>query len=488
MSTRPQEFHGPSRAARTARAVAAGVAVLAVTGSAALTVASAQDSGRSSAGSPAGLWRVDGYGTVLAVGEKRVQEYQTTGVSCLEGPAARRTGGHGRSARYATGDGTSFTLRSRAGSAHRATMRWEQSPGHRELRRIESLPERCDRSVPKGPVATFDVFWQTFAENYPFFAAKGVDWEEVRDRYRPRVHAGTSRAQLFEIFRKMAAPLYDAHVAVLAGETGTFGRVRPGTEAPTPELDATVRTFVERRDLKDGTLREFGKGRIGYADLPDGQGYLRLSGFVGYTGGDYASQRAELRRALGAVFTAERTRRLTGLIVDLRVNGGGSDSLALELAGRLTGRPYFAYAKAARNDPSDPERFTRPQPVHVRPAAGAPRYTGPVAVLTGGSTVSAGETFTQALMERPDRTVRIGQPTQGVFSDTLERRLPNGWSVMLPNEEFRTRHGRTFDGTGIPPHLTEPVFTDEEFAHDRDSAFDRARRELTAARERGGRS
>ena len=179
--------------------------------------------------------------------------------------------------------------------------------------------------------------------------------------------------------------------------------------------------------------------------------------------------------------TRERTAHLTGLIVDLRVNGGGSDSLGLDLAARLTDRPHFAYAKAARNDPSDPSdpaRFTRPQRVDVQPAAGRPHFTGPVAVLTGGSTLSAGETFTQALMQRPGRTVRIGQPTQGVFSDTLERRLPNGWRFLLPNEEFRTRTGRTYDGTGIPPHLAEPVFTDDEFEHGRDSAFARAVREL----------
>lgn len=114
-----------------------------------------------------------------------------------------------------------------------------------------------------------------------------------------------------------------------------------------------------------------------------------------------------------------------------------------------------------------------PQPQYVQPAA-APRYTGPVAVLTGGSTVSAGETFTQALMERPGRTVRIGEHTQGVFSDTMRRTLPGGWEFMLPNEEFLTRTGTAFDGPGIPPHLPEPVFTDEEFARGRDSAFDRA--------------
>lgn len=484
------------RFGRAARAVATAVVVLAVTGSAALSVASAEEARHAKAeasgsdGPPAGLWRMDGYGTVLSVGDGRVREYQTTGVSCLKGMSAKRTGGHGRTARYTTGDGVSFALRSPGGgSGDRASMRWEQSPGHRNLKRIRSSPKACGGpGGPKDPVATFDVFWQTFEENYPFFKAKGVDWHSVRDRFRPRVDAGTSREELFAVFREMVSPLYDAHVAVLADETGTFGRVRPGTEMPTPELDAEVRKFVEKRDLKGEALREFGRGRIGYADLPDGQGYLRVSGFIGYTGGGYGSQRSELRRALDAVFTAGRTQRLKGLIVDVRVNGGGSDSLALELAGRLTDRPSFAYAKAARNDPSDPARFTRPQPVHVRPAAGKPHYTGPIAVLTGGSTVSAGETFTQALMERPGSgTVRIGQPTQGVFSDTLERRLPNGWSFLLPNEEFRTRHGRTFDGTGVPPHLSEPVFTDEEFEHGRDSAFDRARRELTEMREPRGR-
>ncbi|GAA4676701.1 hypothetical protein [Streptomyces youssoufiensis] len=50
--------------------------------------------------------------------------------------------------------------------------------------------------------------------------------------------------------------------------------------------------------------------------------------------------------------------------------------------------------------------------------------------------------------------------------------------INVPNEEFRTRSGQSFDGPGIPPHLYEPVFTEEEFAHRRDSAFDRSLRVL----------
>ncbi|WP_435881738.1 S41 family peptidase [Streptomyces parvus] len=50
-----------------------------------------------------------------------------------------------------------------------------------------------------------------------------------------------------------------------------------------------------------------------------------------------------------------------------------------------------------------------------------PRHTGPIAVLTGGSTFSAGETFTQALMDRPGRTCRIGQPAQTGASTVASR-------------------------------------------------------------------
>ncbi|GAX58354.1 peptidase [Streptomyces olivochromogenes] len=132
----------------------------------------------------------------------------------------------------------------------------------------------------------------------------------------------------------------------------------------------------------------------------------------------------------------------------------------------------MAYAKRARNDPTDPGRHTHPQPVRVQPAPDRFRYTGPVAVLTGGETYSAGETLTQALIQRPARTVRIGQNTQGVFSDVLERILPNGWTFGLPNEEYLTPSGgKTFDGEGIPPDIRAGNFVQEITKGTYDSAF-----------------
>ncbi|WP_280695164.1 S41 family peptidase [Kitasatospora sp. GP82] len=460
---------------KAASKAATAVALLAVTGGVVLPAGPAAAASRS----VDGVWRTDGYGTVLSIADGHLQTYQTNSVSCLKADSAERASADAGSATFTTGDGTVLTVRPQGSRA--ASLHVDGSPGDRTLHRVPALPDDCTRPAPTGPVATFDVFWQTFEDNYPFFAAKGIDWHAVRDTYRPRIGAQTSDAELFAVLSEMVQPLYDAHVHIDAGATGCFARIRPGTVMPGPDLDKRVRAYIEKRDLGGRSLRYYAKDRIGYADLPGGQGYLRISGFGGYTddkNDSYAANSAELRRALDDILTPERTARLRGLIIDLRINGGGSDSLGLEIASRLTDRSYLAYSKVVRNDPADPSGFTRPQPVAVQPAQGA-RYTGPVAVLTSGSTVSAGETFTQALIDRPGGTARVGESTQGVFSDVLGRSLPNGWEFGMPNEEFRTRSGRTFDGPGIPPQYPEPVFTEDEFGHHRDSAFDRALALLT---------
>jgi hypothetical protein len=53
-----------------------------------------------------------------------------------------------------------------------------------------------------------------------------------------------------------------------------------------------------------------------------------------------------------------------------------------------------------------------------------------------------------ALLGRKPVVSRIGENTQGVFSDVLTRHLPNGWSFGLPNEIYLTEDGKAFDGLG----------------------------------------
>ena len=79
-----------------------------------------------------------------------------------------------------------------------------------------------------------------------------------------------------------------------------------------------------------------------------------------------------------------------------------------------------------------------------------------------------------ALMGRTPSVTRIGNHTQGVFSDVLGRALPNGWSFGLPNERFLTVDGLSFDGPGVPPDIETAVFTPADLESGVDSALETA--------------
>ncbi|MEU2915748.1 S41 family peptidase [Streptomyces massasporeus] len=431
-----------------------------------------------------GLWQSTGYGTVVSIRGHHLRTYETTRVSCLPGSLEAEQSGSPRA-----GGALDFTPAD-SEQAGRITLvpntdddsdvirlRFADNAGFRTLRRIHELPSRCGRRPPTNPRSVFDTFWQTYAENYPSFAAKGIDWSAVRDHYRPAVTADTTDAELFGVLEDMIEPLHDAHTGIVAGRKQRFAGHQAGTKAPTSD---TVTRIEKATTASVGTPQQrWGRGAIGYADLPDRIGYLRITRFSGFTeNGDCARDQAVLDKALDAVFSEARTRgprALRALVIDLRFNGGGSDALGLRIASRLTARAYTAYTKRARDNSVDTQRFTSAQPIGVSPRSGGPVYTGPLAVLTGRLTVSAGETFTQALMNRTPTPVRIGENTQGALSDTMDRVLPNGWSFTLPNEKYLASNGEAFDGTGIAPTLREPVFTDDDFAAHRDSALTRAR-------------
>ncbi len=106
--------------------------------------------------------------------------------------------------------------------------------------------------------------------------------------------------------------------------------------------------------------------------------------------------------------------------------------------------------------------------------------------LTGPLTISAGETFTQALLGRTPHIVRIGENTEGDFSHVLGRRLPNGWRFGLPNEIYRTADGTIFDLVGIPPDIRVPVFADADVAPGKDPAMAKALEGLGSQSEPSG--
>ena len=45
---------------------------------------------------------------------------------------------------------------------------------------------------------------------------------------------------------------------------------------------------------------------------------------------------------------------------------------------------------------------------------------------------------------------RIGSNTEGIFSSTLDKKLPNGWAYEFSNEVYTDLEGNNYENRGIP--------------------------------------
>jgi hypothetical protein len=419
-----------------------------------------------------GLWRSEGYGLYFDVSGTSLKAYEVTAISCL--PSFTAT----RASDTAAADivfkvvdrPTTYVLRS-GGSPNRRRIHMNGAASDIVIHRIGAAPEPCARPIANTPLTNFDVFARTWGEQYGFFDLKHADWNAITARSRSRVSDATTPREVFQILKEMIEPFEDAHTSIRAEGSGeTWNGVRKS--ATWLDRSERPRAFelTEQKYVR-GPLRSWCNGQLQYGRLDGGIAYLRLKSFSGY-GADpgFESGLAALEEALDRIFTDAPSWR--GLVIDVRINGGGADPYGLAIASRLATAAYTAYSKQARSDPEDATRWTDPQPSRVQPSS-RPSFHGPVVELTGINSVSAAETFTQALLKRTPKVTRIGENTQGVFSDILSRRLPNGWSFGLPNERFVT-DGKSYDGPGIPPDIVVSVFPKSDLDAGRDGVLEKA--------------
>jgi hypothetical protein len=416
-----------------------------------------------------GAWLSDGYGQAIEIKNNLLQIYEITSVSCIAGASAKRHVGSSPG-NVAFEGGSTGTLRLTPGDD--PDRLWLNAGGVSsiELHRASGLPETCSHKKPNTTGWNYEVFWRTFSEQYPFFGLRKIDWSAVDKEFRPRVTEGTSPAELFKNLRSMIEPLFDAHTGIDASgvHSGHFEGYRPGAEMQQASHAARIREIIQRRYVRR-KMRDYchelelgskPRSNLHFALVGDSIGYLRIDWFP-----------LHCDNTLDQIFG--EASELKGLIIDERLNTGGYDSFGLALASRLTNHEYLAYSKVARNDVIDNGGRTAPQRIMVRPSS-RPGFSGQVALLTGHDSVSEAEVFAMALFGREPAVTRIGEETQGVFSDVMERTLPNGWHFRLPNEIYLANDGRAYDVTGVPPDIRVPVFSEQDLRDGRDTALEKA--------------
>ena len=426
----------------------------------------------SRAGAQNGFWTSEGYGYFFDVHGDTLSASEITSISCMPSftaVAVQHPSGALAAYRFVAAPVTVLLLPDKDSAKSRFHLNGAASDV--VLRRAAQRPATCERPAPNTPTSNFDIFARTWAEQYGFFDLKHVDWAAVVAANRPKVSDSTTPAELFAVLRGMIEPLHDAHTFIGAPNDASlrFNGTRVSDErVPRDQWDRAL-SLVD--PYLTTPLHKFCEGQLEFGMLAPDIGYLRIRGFGRYApDGSFDSGLVALEAALDTIFAGAGAWR--GLVTDVRINGGGADPYGLAIASRLTAKDYVAYVKEARLDPNDPTRWTPGQTSWVRATTRA-GFRGPVVHLTSIHSVSAAETFTQALINREPAVTRLGRNTQGVFSDVLGRHLPNGWRFGLPNERFVT-NGKSYDGPGIPPTIEMQVFPPADLQAGRDGGIEKA--------------
>jgi RNA polymerase sigma-70 factor (ECF subfamily) len=297
----------------------------------------------------------------------------------------------------------------------------------------------------------FDQLWQAFDKDYAMFVLRPeIDWNKLRDEFRPKALASQSSQEFASVCAEMLKPLRDLHLwLTLNGRNvSVFNRPRAANSNPAAH------------HLILGELKQ--EGRVQWAITKDKIGFMAISG---WNNDRIPSQCDQV---------LNRMRDTRGLIVDVRLNGGGSEDLAREVAGRFL-KSSFVYAYSQfRNGPKHTDLTTKFERT-VGPR-GPWRYDRPVVLLIGQKCMSSNESFVAMMSGGGPDVVIMGDHTCGSSGNPEIIKLPLNMTVSVPRWIDYLPDGTPLDERGFQPQVKfEP--TSGAFESKRDDL-------LTAALER----
>jgi carboxyl-terminal processing protease len=173
-------------------------------------------------------------------------------------------------------------------------------------------------------------------------------------------------------------------------------------------------------------------------------------------------------------------RTATGLILDLRNNGGGNSGIGYSILSHLLRKPSLTSAWSTPQYRPAYRSWRRTQPPLRTAADTIPldpvRYAGPVALLIGPATFSAAEDFAVAF-DVARRGPLIGEATGGSTGNPVPLRLPGGGFARICTKRDTYPDGREFVGVGVRPTIVVPR-TIADLRSGGDAALDAAVRAL----------
>jgi len=281
-------------------------------------------------------------------------------------------------------------------------------------------------------------------EKYSYRDLRSVNWTSLFDIYSPSLNQTSTAEEFATITGELLSYAEDAHVRVKIGSQSfpVFTR--------SAELNynyGVLRTLVPSWQDKNNRVSTgyFSNGDIGYIWIDS-----------------WASTNPE---ELDAVYQALSDFSGTnGLIIDVRGNGGGSETLAEQAAGCFVTQSKI-YAKHKYRNASQPSGFDEIQSRWLDPNPAHPTYTGQIVVLMGEVCMSSCDAYLMMMKQVPNCTL-VGVHSYGSSAVSKPHDLSNGVTVWLPSWIAMRADGTRFEGEGIFPHVTVEATQEELLTHD----------------------
>ena len=298
----------------------------------------------------------------------------------------------------------------------------------------------------------FIALWTSIDEHYCFFEEKGVDWEEVRSRYQPKVSNKMTRREFFRVCADMVNELKDGHTNLSSGFETSYYR-KWWSDYPENYIERLIEENYFHFNYKQ-------LGSVIYGILPEGNvGYIHISSFQTALGdGNIDWILADLALC-------------NGLVIDVRNNGGGNMSNAETWARHfIRGKTRAGYmihkTGPGHNDFSEPFEFSY-EPV----AAPHIVWEKPVVLLTNRSTFSAANFFTSVMRSQP-QVIHCGATTGGGSGMPASYEMPGGWSIRMSAVSVLDSKGKITEPGIAPPRRYEVDMNMDDAFRGRDTMLD----------------